>query len=133
MLGEGLAQHVRHLEVTDEYSVLLGQAESIACALRKLPSLSSLRLGPCILVKLGDPQPGVAASDGDDMLRGALQVALGKVTSLRIDDSEDDLLLDALRCVSATRLRRLRLSFPRWDAPLGDDLRGVLRDLDNLV
>lgn len=133
MLGEGLAQHVRHLQVTDHDSVLLERAESIACALRKLPNLSSLRLGPCILIKLGDPQPGVAASEGDDMLRGALQVTLGKVTSLTINNSEDDLLLDALRCVNATRLRRLRLSSPQWDAPLGDDLQGVLRNLVNVV
>ncbi|GAA5853295.1 hypothetical protein JCM9279_003349 [Rhodotorula babjevae] len=133
VLGEALAQHVRRLEVFDNDSVLPKRAESIACALRKLPNLSSLDLGPCIQNKLGDSQPGVEASEGDVMLRGALPVALGKVTSLQLSGAHERNIVDALRCVSETHLRRLRLRYPYFRVPLGDDVQGVLRHLVGLV
>ncbi|GAA5905445.1 hypothetical protein JCM8208_004281 [Rhodotorula glutinis] len=133
VLGENVAQHVRHLEVVDNDSVLPKRAESIACALRKLPNLSSIALGPCALARLGDPELGVEASEGDTMLKGALRVALGKVTSLSLHSAQEKSMVDALSHVGATRLRRLSLICPRWRAPLADDLLEVLRTLVNLV
>ncbi|GAA5853345.1 hypothetical protein JCM9279_003368 [Rhodotorula babjevae] len=131
VLGKALAHHVRHLEANENNSVLLERSRSITCALRTLPRLLSLRLGPRILQTLGDQQPG-EASEGVVLLRGALQVALGKVTSLTLAGAREQHIHDALKCVSATRLQRLRLFAPRLPAPLGDNLQAILRDLVNL-
>ncbi|GAA5947484.1 hypothetical protein JCM3775_001150 [Rhodotorula graminis] len=133
VLGEDLAQHVRHLEITDNDLVLPKLAESVACALRRLPNLSSLVLGYCALAKLDDPQPGVKASQRDAMLRGALRVALGKVTSLQLDHPDVERFLAALRYASGSRLRRLCLTGPRWKTSRRAEVRAVCRGLVGLV
>ncbi|GAA5853293.1 hypothetical protein JCM9279_003348 [Rhodotorula babjevae] len=127
VLGERLGDSIGRLDIT---RYLEPHAVSLACALGKLPNLSSITVGPALLHALGvggEPSEDLAA------LFSAVRHALGKVTSLEAFTVSAPALRAALGSVSGDRLRKLCLIDSAWPAGPDKELEVALRALVNLV
>ena len=130
VLAEPLGNFVRHLDA-DRFDDSL--AAPLACALRKLPNLSSLDLGWRVAHDHVPGEENAELSDERAALQSSMRFALGKATSLKLETSDDSSLLKTIACVDGARLRKLHWVEPEWPPKLDDELRRAMGSLVGLV
>ncbi|GAA5905456.1 hypothetical protein JCM8208_004284 [Rhodotorula glutinis] len=128
VLGQPLGDHVRHVDCSFDSS---DQIVSLACALRGLPNLSSLKFDARSLYLLGGNVRGQPRAH--QVLVQALKDVLGRVTTLELACNVSKGVLRALSHVDKHRLRRLVVPSVTGLLPLSNELAAALLGLDALA
>ncbi|GAA5905442.1 hypothetical protein JCM8208_004280 [Rhodotorula glutinis] len=115
VLGEPLGNLVHHLDA-DSGPISDSLAAPVACALRKLPNLTSLKLHWEVVWRHvpGDDDEAVAPSEERAGLQRSMRHALGRATSLEMKAHSIPSLLKTLVCIDGARLRKLHWVQPKW-------------------
>ena len=129
VLGERLGDSVRHLAIGSDFAPY---ASFLACALAKLPNLSSLQLNWRAL-KDTFAEQGLALDEDTAALRSSLRSALGKVRSLEMEAVGDHSLLEVLECVDQAHLRKLHWVEPVWPSRSDIEVERAVSKLVGLV
>ncbi|BGP49212.1 hypothetical protein JCM10450v2_005095 [Rhodotorula kratochvilovae] len=108
VLGEAVEQHIRHVDA--DLSEGLYSLVTLACALRKLPNLSSLTVNHDAL-EFAYHHQHASTSEDVSLYARSLKQNLARVTSLDVAAADPALLAAALGNVDASRLRRLAIKF----------------------
>ncbi|GAA5947481.1 hypothetical protein JCM3775_001149 [Rhodotorula graminis] len=130
VLGEPLGAFVRHVDVDTVYDAHIAP---LACALRKLPNLTSVKLGYEVVRDCIACHDEVELPEDFLALKSSMRHALGKVKSLEVDVIGQSSLLKTLVCVDGARLRKLHWVDPEWPSEPDVELECAVRSLVGLV